>query len=139
MDGCLSKLVNVVTGVPQGIVWGPSLFFLYTSVFFSNLDTTLIVYADDATSMAAVSSPGFRVTAVEFLIRDLGRVSEWGDFWGTIIWRNYQLLAELLTIGGTVLKESNDLVILGVTFDSKMTFEKHLRSVPEQLLKDLVS
>ena len=32
-------------------------------------------------------------------------------------------------IGGTVLKESNDLVILGVTFDSKMTFEKHLRSV----------
>ena len=34
-----------------------------------------------------------------------------------------------LTIGGTVLKESGDLVILGVTFDSKMTFEKHLRSV----------
>ena len=34
-----------------------------------------------------------------------------------------------LTIGGTVLKESDDLVILGVTFDSKMTFEKHLRLV----------
>ena len=32
-----------------------------------------------------------------------------------------------LTIGGTLLKESGDLVILGVTFDSKMTFEK-LRS-----------
>ena len=34
-----------------------------------------------------------------------------------------------LIIGGTVLKESDDLVILGVTFDSKKTFEKHLRSV----------
>ena len=34
-----------------------------------------------------------------------------------------------LTIGGTVLKESDDLVMLGVTFDSKMTFEKHIRSV----------
>ena len=34
-----------------------------------------------------------------------------------------------LTIGGTVLKESDDLVILGVTFDTKMTFEKHLCSV----------
>ena len=46
-----------------------------------------------------------------------------------------------LTIGGTVLKESDDLVISGVTFDSKMTFEKHFRSVssPEQILKDLVS
>ena len=28
-----------------------------------------------------------------------------------------------LTIGGTVLNESDDLVILGVTFDSKLTFE----------------
>ena len=34
-----------------------------------------------------------------------------------------------LTIGGTVLKESDDLVILGVTFDYKITLENHLRSV----------
>ena len=34
-----------------------------------------------------------------------------------------------LTINGTVLKESDDLDILGVSFDSKLTFEKHLRSV----------
>ena len=34
-----------------------------------------------------------------------------------------------LNIDGTVLKESDDLDILGVTFDSKLTFEKHHRSV----------
>ena len=34
-----------------------------------------------------------------------------------------------LTIGETVLKESDDLDLLGVSFDSKMIFEKHLRSV----------
>ena len=34
-----------------------------------------------------------------------------------------------LTIGLTVLKKSDDLAILGVTFDSMMIFEKHLRSV----------
>ena len=34
-----------------------------------------------------------------------------------------------LTLDGTLLKESADLVILGVTFDAKMTFEKHLLSV----------
>ena len=34
-----------------------------------------------------------------------------------------------LTISETVLKGSDDLDIFGVTFDSKMTFEKHLRSV----------
>ena len=34
-----------------------------------------------------------------------------------------------LTIDDTVLKESVDFDILGVTYDSKLTFEKHLRSV----------
>ena len=35
-------------------------------------------------------------------------------------------LSPPLPIARTVLKESDDLVMLGVTFDSKMTFEKHL-------------
>ena len=34
-----------------------------------------------------------------------------------------------LAIGRTVLKKSDDLVIFGVTFDSKMNFEKYFRSV----------
>ena len=38
-------------------------------------------------------------------------------------------LSPALTIGGTVLKESDDLVMLGVTFVSEMTFEKNIRSV----------
>ena len=44
-----------------------------------------------------------------------------------------------LTIGGTVLKESDDLVILGVPFDSKMTFEKHLHSVSRAASQILIS
>ena len=35
-----------------------------------------------------------------------------------------------LTVGGTVLKESGNLVLLGVKFDSRITFEKLLRAVP---------
>ena len=40
-----------------------------------------------------------------------------------------------LIIGRTVLKESDEIYILGVKFDSKTTFEKHLNSVSEQLLR----
>ena len=36
------------------------------------------------------------------------------------------------------MKESNDLVMLGVTFVSKMTFEKHLRSVSSAASQRLV-
>ena len=37
-----------------------------------------------------------------------------------------------LTAGGTVLKENNDLDVLGVTFDSKMIFEKPFCSVSKK-------
>ena len=79
VDCCRSKLVNVVSGVPQGSVLGPLLFLLFTSELFSILENKLIGYADDSTLMAVVPSPGVRVAVAVSLIHDLGRVSEWCD------------------------------------------------------------
>ena len=91
--------------------------------------------------MAVVPSPGSRVAVAESLIRDLGRVSEWCDLWGMklnvsktkimIVSRSRTMHPQSppLTIGQPVLKESAALVILRVTFDSKMTFEKYLPKV----------
>ena len=87
VDGCRSKLVNIVSGVPQGSVLGPLLFLLYTSERFSILESKLISYADDSTLMDIVPSPGVRVAVAESLIRDLGRVSEWCDLWGMKLMR----------------------------------------------------
>ena len=58
VDGSRSKLVDVVSGVPQGSVLGPLLFILYTSELFSILENKLIGYADDSTLMSLVPSPG---------------------------------------------------------------------------------
>ena len=86
-------------------------------------------------------SPGERVAASEFMNRDLNRVRVWCNLCGIklnaskiktmiVSWSStvHPLLTPL-TLDGTVLKKSADLVILGVTFDAKMTFEKHLHSV----------
>ena len=56
VDGCPSKLANVVSGVPQSSVLGPLLFLLYTSELFSILENKLIGYADDYTLMAIVTT-----------------------------------------------------------------------------------
>ena len=120
VHGCRSKLVNIVSGVPQGSVLGQLLFLLFTSEFFSILENKLIGYADDSTFMAVVPSPGVRVAVAEPLIRDLGRVSEWCDLWGmklnasktktTIVSRSRTMHPQSppLTIDGTVLKESDE-------------------------------
>ena len=82
VDGCRSKLVNVVSGEPQGSVLSPLLFLLFTSELFSILENKLIGYADDSTLMAIVPSPGLRVAVAESLSCDLVKVNEWCDLWG---------------------------------------------------------
>ena len=59
VDGRRSKLVNVVSGAPQGSV----------------------LIADVSTLIAVVPSPGLRVAVAESLSRDLLKVNEWCDIW----------------------------------------------------------
>ena len=78
VDGCRCKLLNVVSGVPQGGVLGPLLFLLYSSELFPTLGNKPIGYADDSTFMAFVPSPGVRVAVAESLIRDcLAMIKLW--------------------------------------------------------------
>ena len=76
-----------------------------------------------AGQFAVVPSPGIRVTVAESLSFVFIKVSEWCDLWGmkfnvrktkTIIvsWScKMHSQSPALTIGGTVLKESDDLVL----------------------------
>ena len=119
---------------------------------FSFLENKLIGYADDSILMAVVPSPGVRVTVAKSLISVLGRISEWCDIWlmklnaskaKTMIVsrsRRMQPQSPPLTIGWTVLNESDDLAILGLTYlIPKWLLRSILASFLEQLLKDLVS
>ena len=77
VDGCRSKLVKVMSEVPQGSVLGPQVFLVYTAELFSIVENKLFCYADDPTLVAVVPSPGERIAVSESMNRDLNRVSVW--------------------------------------------------------------
>ena len=67
VDGCLSKLVNMVSGVPQESVLGLLLFLLYTAELFSVVESKLSSYVHDSTLVDVVPSPA----VTESMICDL--------------------------------------------------------------------
>ena len=81
MDGCRSKLVNVVSGVPQGSVLGLQLILLYAMELFSIVENRLYGYENDSTLVAVVPFPTERVAVRESTNRNLNRVSVWCDLW----------------------------------------------------------
>jgi len=126
-------------------VLGPLLFLLYTSDLFSVLENDLVGYADDSTLIAEISSPVDRASVSQSLERDLVRVSDWCSLWcmklntdktKTMLVSRSRTVnppAPALYLDGVELKNVKSLVILGVTFDSKLTFEEHLRLVSKSV------
>ena len=77
----------------------------------------------------------------ESLNRDLSKISTWCNLWGMrlnpnktqsmIVSRSRTVFPPLpdLLVGSISLNSCEFCKILGVTFDSKFTFEKHIRSI----------
>ena len=102
------------------------------------LENKLYGYADDSTLVAVLSSicEGAQLQNLWIVM-----LTGWCDLWGMklnesklksmIVSRSFtiHLQSISLTLNGTLLKVSDDPVIMGVTFDAKMAFDKHLQSV----------
>ena len=141
VDGHYSEWRRVISGVPQGSVLGPLLFILYTHDMWLGLENKLVAYADDATLLAVVPSPNMRSVISESVNRDLARISAWCKLWGMkmnpsktqsmIVSRSRTLQPEHpdLILDNIPITVSDSFKILGVTFDSKFTFESHIRSI----------
>ena len=140
---------HILSGVPQGSVLGPLLFLVYTSDMGVGLENDLIVYADDHTLKAVIRSPQQRVEVAQSLNRDLERKRVWCSHWGMklnssktktlLISRSRTEIPPhpSLFIGNTSLAQSEYLTILGVTFDSRLTFQQHLMNVSTNAARKL--
>ena len=113
------------------------------------VENDLIGYADDHTLKAVVRTPQQRSIVAQSLNRDLERIQEWCSRWGMKL--NSSKTKTLLIsrsrtsvpphpplhIGNTSLAESETLTILGVTFDSHLSFQQHLINVSANAARKL--
>ena len=114
---------------------------LYTAELTDIVENTLVTYADDSTLMAVVSSPRDRPRVIASPNRDLALVDSWCRQMGMLVNANKTkalIISRSLTdrprfpafaMGGDVLSVVGELRILGVILDSKLTFERQIRSI----------
>ena len=141
VDGATSEWIPIVSGVPQGSVLGPLLFILYTSEMFELVENRLYAYTDDSTLLAGVQKPADRPAVAASLNRDLASIQEWCNHWCMILNPNKTMALEVSTLrtvnpphgdlifSGVSICTTPNLDILGVKFDSRLTFEDHVRGI----------
>ena len=67
--------------MPQGSRLGPLLFILYINDIVSDVESEILIFADDTTLLAAGKDP---TETSKILNRDLSRISEWAEKWQVI-------------------------------------------------------
>ena len=78
VDGVKSPFVDIKAGVPQGSRLGPLLFIIYINDIVDNLESDILIFADDCSLLASGLHPD---ETVEQLNRDLIKISAWADRW----------------------------------------------------------
>ena len=56
VDGCESKCVSVLSGVPQGTILGPVMFLLYINDINNNVSSSLRLFVDDCIIYRTIKS-----------------------------------------------------------------------------------
>jgi len=77
INGCVSDLSPVSSGVPQGSILGPILFILYINDLPSVVGSTMRIFADDVALYCSVDSQ----SEINAFQKDLDHITDWCDKW----------------------------------------------------------
>ena len=78
VDGQKSDTLEVKAGVPQWSRLGPLLFLIYMNDITEDIESDMLIFADDTSLFVSGSDPA---ETVDILNRDLQKISNWATKW----------------------------------------------------------
>ena len=130
INGSFSTMKCSSLGVPQGSVLGPLLFNIYINDFFYLVkDTEVCNYADDTTIFVCGTELDPILKSLE---KDASLLSNWfannymkmNDDKSHLLVLGSKGVEATVNISGSLIKESDEEKLLGVTIDKKTNFQK---------------
>lgn len=135
-EGNESPPADVVSGVPQGTVLGPLLFLAYINDMPDSTSSTIRLFADDALMYRTINNPD----DASKLQEDLDKLQRWEDMWQMafnpdkcevlrLTQKKNNIIRHNYTIHGHTLQTVDQAKYLGITLDSKLSFNPHIDNI----------
>jgi hypothetical protein len=129
VNGVVSKIFPIKSGVPQGSILGPLFYLLYTSDIPTTAETTIGTLADDTIILSSHEHPE---TASEQLQHHLNLLDQWVKKWKIKIneSKSTQIMSALkrgqcppVFINNAIIPESASVRYLGIQLDKNSTLK----------------
>ena len=145
LNGTTSRWLSTNAGVPQGSILGPLLFLIYTNDIVENIESSIYLFADDTSLLHPIDDP---IQSYELLNRDLKTLVDWAHQWRVTFnpskteymlfsYKNQPPTTQTLYLGNSEIKQVHSHTHLGLTFDTKLTWKKHVERINKKALHRL--
>ena len=136
VDGSKSDIKDVQAGVPQGSRLGPLLWILFVNDIIEDLETEVLLFADDTCLFATADDPS---ETAEMLNRDLEKIHQWAGKWKVsfnpskskdVIFSKKNLAnSPPIIFNNTLVSRVHEHRHLGVWLSSSLDWSKQVREV----------
>ena len=148
LNGQLSPWSNIESGVPQGSILGPLLFFIYINDLSEGLTANAMLFADDVSLFSVVDNITLSATNLN---SDLSKINAWVNQWKMTFNPDPNKLVQDAIFSGKIkktlhpplnfnnnsVKQVQSQKHLGVYLSGKLDFREHLQNTFEKVNKTI--